>query len=68
MIFRRKKPPLTHLEADKAIEEAQKHYDEVKARDDEVHEIASSLKHIQKRNHFSERIEAIMEGKEYREK
>jgi len=69
MIFRRKpKPEPAHPAADRAIEEANKHYDEVEARAEEVHDLAKEMKRIQKRNHFAERVEAIMEGENYRDK
>lgn len=65
-LHRRKKDSSSHPEADKAIREADVHYEEVISRADEVEKVAGQVKKLSKRNHFSERIEAIMEGREYR--
>lgn len=65
-IRRRKKDPPEHPEADRALQEADQHYEEVISREKEVKKISKQARHMQKRNHFSERIEAIMEGREYR--
>lgn len=48
--------------AKQALVEAEKGHRKVKARDQEVHQVAESLKKIRQRNHFAERIQEIMEG------
>ncbi len=49
-------------ESVRALEEATESLDRVKSREDEVHDIAESLKDIRERNHFAEQLGDIFFG------
>lgn len=52
-----------HGDSKKALEDARKALREVKARDEEVREIATALRRDRIQNHFSEKLFAIMTGR-----
>jgi hypothetical protein len=60
MLFRRRSKGLE--ESEKALREADQNLEEVKSRDEEVHEVAESLKVLRERNHFAEQLQLIFEN------
>lgn len=49
----------TNGESKRALEDADKHLQEVKKRTPEVHAIAKSLREIREKNHFAEQLQVI---------
>lgn len=50
----------TNGESIKAIQDAESHVEQAKAREHEVHQIAESFRRIRERNHFAEQVIAIL--------
>lgn len=61
MWFHRRNQREKTIESQQAILDATKKLREVKARDEEVHQISGALRNIRERNHFSEQLKVIME-------
>jgi len=60
MFFRRRSKGLA--ESEKALQDADQNLERVKARDEEVHEVAEALKTMRERNHFAEQLQLIFEN------
>jgi hypothetical protein len=53
-------------DSEKAIQQAEKHLEEIKSRADEVTEVVRSMRVLRERNHFAERLQALIIGEEVR--
>lgn len=68
---RRKRAPSDEtIASEQAVQDARKTLKRIEARQDEVREVATSLRHIRRRNHFAEQLRDMMlsypVGKEHR--
>lgn len=56
----------TEGESGIALQQAQLHLEEIKARDPEVSEVSKAMRILRERNHFAERLQALIIGGEGR--
>jgi len=58
-MFFRKREGKGLAESEKALREADKTLKDIRSRDEEVHEVAESLRVMREKNHFAERLGEI---------
>lgn len=59
----RKRNRKAESESHEALKEATEVLAQTKARSPEVHKVAQALRVLREKNHFTEKLEAIMEGR-----
>lgn len=60
MCLQRRKAQVSAEESKKAVEEATRHVQEVKARGPEVQQLAEEMRDIRRRNHFAEQLMTML--------